>query len=110
MRNILRRTYFWIYGKTNMGKPVVMGPYGEQLKADMIAEKLEDSRVFPLKTRNLQQATRSIKASLVQSSSGSVDEHIRPHQHSIKGEKAPGTFPFENNNNSLASEILESSD
>ena len=109
MRNILRRTYFWIYGKTNMGKPVVMGPYTEQIKADMIAEKLEDSRIFPLKTRNLQQATRSIKATLVQDS-GSVDEHIRPHQHSISSDKSPGTFPFENSNNSLASEILESSD
>ena len=95
-----------------MGKPVVMGPYSEQLKADMIAEKLEDSRVFPLKTRNLQQATRSIKASLVQSSSGPVDEHVRPHQHSLGGEKSPGltdSFPYEQRNNSLATEILESS-
>jgi len=108
MRNILRRTYFWIYGKTNMGKPVVMGPYSEQLKADMISEKLEDSKVFPLKTRNLQQATRSIKASLVQSSSGSVDEHVRPHQHSLEGQKSQDLFPY-SNNNSLASEILESS-
>ena len=109
MRNVFRKNYFWIYGKTTMGKPVVMGPYGDQLKADMLAEKLEDSRVFPLRTRNLQQATRSIKASLVQDS-GTVDEHIRPHQHSMQGEKSPGTFPFENSNNSLASEILGSSD
>ena len=91
-----------------MGKPVVMGPYVEQLKANMISDKLEDSRVFNLKTRNLQQATRSIKATLVQDSTGGVDEHIRPHQHSMKDEKSPGSYPFENNN-SLATEILEAS-
>ena len=109
MRKVFRKNYFWIYGKTSMGKPVVMGPYGEQLKADMLAEKLEDSRVFPLKTRNLQQATRSIKATLVQDS-GTVDEHIRPHGHSMGNEQSPSSFPFENSNNTLASEILESSD
>ena len=111
MKNVFRRNYYWIYGKTTMGKPVVMGPYGDQLKADMLAEKLEDSRVFPLKTRNLQQATRTIKATLVQDS-GSVDEHIRPHQHSMEGDKgiSKGAFPFEKSNSSLASEILESSD
>ena len=109
MRNVFKKNYFWIYGKTSMGKPVVMGPYGEQLKADMLAEKLEDSRVFNLRTRNLQHATRSIKATLVQDS-GTIDEHIRPHQHSMKGERSPNSFPFENNNNSLASEILGSPD
>ena len=53
MRNFLKRTYFWVYGKTNMGKPVVMGPYSEELKAGMISEKLDDSRVFNLKTKNM---------------------------------------------------------
>jgi len=106
MKNILRRTYFWVYGKTNMGKPVVMGPYTEQLRADGVSEKLEDSRIFPLQTRNMQKATRSIKAILVQSSdTKNIDGHVRPHQHQMEGER----LPFESKN-SLASEILESSD
>ena len=108
MRNILRKTYFWVYGKTNLGKPVVMGPYGQQLRADMIADKLEDSSVFPLLTRNMQQATRSIKAKLVHNSDN-VDKHIVPHQHSMQGENNNQSIPFEGNN-FLAQEILESPD
>ena len=104
MRKIWKRTFYWVYGKTNMGKPVVMGPYVEQLRADGVSEKLEDSRVFPLQTRNMQKATRSIKAILVQSSDcNQVDEHVRPHQHPTDSIQ----MPFDRNN-SLANEILES--
>jgi len=108
MRNFLKRTYFWVYGKTNMGKPVVMGPYSEELKAGMISEKLDDSRVFNLKTKNMQQATRSIKASLVQDT-GRVDEHVQPHGHQMEQSRSPFSNPFSSNNNNLADEILESS-
>jgi hypothetical protein len=105
MRNILRRQFHWVYGKTGMGKPIVMGPYSEHLKANTISEKLEDGRVFTLNTRNMQQATRTIKAQLVQST-GKIDEHIQRHGHSVEGQK----ISFDNPTSSLANEIMRSSD
>ena len=105
MRNILRRRYHWVYGKTAMGKPIVMGPYSEHIKANGISEKLEEGQVFTLNTRNMQQATRNIKAQLVQAT-GKVDEHIQRHGHAVEGQRVPFNSP----NSSLASEILSSSD
>tara|TARA_Y100000310_G_scaffold271230_1_gene285642 strand:- start:644 stop:961 length:318 start_codon:yes stop_codon:yes gene_type:complete len=105
MRNILRRRFHWVYGKTSMGKPIVMGPYSEHVKATAISEKLEEGQIFTLNTRNMQQATRTIKAQLVQAS-GNVDEHIQRHGHAVEGQRAP----FENPKSSLASQILGSSD
>ena len=53
MRNILRRRFHWVYGKTSMGKPIVMGPYSEHVKATAISEKLEEGQIFTLNTRNM---------------------------------------------------------
>lgn len=59
-------SYFWTYGITGRNKPIVVGPFGDETKATDVADKLQESQVFNLVTRNQQQATRQIKAKLAE--------------------------------------------
>lgn len=74
------KKYFWTYGRTNQGKPVILGPYGSEPEAERMAEKLEDSQVLRLSTKNSQAATRQIKAKLAERP-GVVDNVVRRFKH-----------------------------
>jgi len=60
------RTYYWVYGTNHNDKPIIVGPYEGETKANDVAEKLQDSHVFPLNTKNQGQATRIVKARLAE--------------------------------------------
>lgn len=94
MVSILGKKYFWTYGKTSQGKPVVLGPYGGEDEAERMAEKLEDSQVMKLGTKNPQAATRQIKAKLAERP-GVMNNVVRRFKH--KPETEATMTPLEDN-------------
>ncbi len=73
-------SYFWIYGKTRKDKSVLIGPYWDEGRASRIAEKLEDSQLFHLPTKNQTKATRIVKARLGEAT-GRFGDHVKNFQH-----------------------------
>jgi hypothetical protein len=60
-----KRTYYWAQGNSPKdGKPVLVGPFGTESRANAFSDKLEDGRVFDLPTKNQAEATRIVKAKL----------------------------------------------
>ena len=56
--------YYWAYGATDEQKKVILGPFALSSTAQAEADKLHDSEVIALETKNMQRATRMIKAKL----------------------------------------------
>ena len=76
----------WVFGITKEGTPVVVGPFGTEDQADANAERLHDSQIFDLDTKNQLKATRIIKAKLEsQSGSREMGRYVRSMGHSISG-------------------------
>ena len=58
--------FWWTYGRNSKDRPGLVGPFGEELAANRVAERLDDSLVFDLPTKSQQQATRIVKAKLAE--------------------------------------------
>lgn len=64
---------YWVAGKKpDSGQFVSIGPYGNKIRANQAADKLDDGEVLELKTSNHTEAQRQIKAKLFMDSSPGV--------------------------------------
>ena len=68
--------YLYVFGFTKKGKAVCLGPYVNPQEADNILATLADGEIFEDGSRNLNTATRNIKAELIKRS-GDADEALR---------------------------------
>lgn len=68
---------YWVAGKKpESGQFVSIGPFGNKLRANQAAEKLDDGEVLELKTSNHTEAQRQIKGKLFMDSSPSLASKI----------------------------------
>lgn len=68
--------FYYVFGFTGEGKKVCLGPIMDPSEADGKLAELEDGEIFELKTRDLNKATRIIKAELM-SRGEEPDEALR---------------------------------
>ncbi len=60
----------WVYGKKpETSQDVLIGPFDSKVRAMQAADKLDESQIFDLKTRNQADATRQVKAQLFEGES-----------------------------------------
>lgn len=97
--NLLGKKYFWTYGRTQEGKSVLLGPYNDEAHAERMAEKLEDSQVIKLDTKNTAAASRQVKAKLAERP-GMMSQVVRRFKHkpkspSLNGDQLPTMTPLD---------------
>ena len=87
--------YYWVYGLTNTGKKVTLGPYISAGEADARASKLDDAEILQLPTRDRSRAVQQIRAILLKR--GESIDKVLERQLSGKGferEKKKFRLPF----------------
>ena len=57
--------YYYVFGFTHEDKKVCLGPFTDASEVDGKLAELEDGEVFELTTRDINKATREIKAELM---------------------------------------------
>ena len=68
--------YYYVFGWTHANRKVCLGPFTDASEADGKLAELEDGEVFALATRDINKATREIKAILM-SRGEDADEALR---------------------------------
>ena len=81
--------FWWVFGYTSKGKPVLLGPLEQREVADEKAEKLDDGRVYELRTKSQPKATKMIRAILLDEGA-EADEALRRQLHEKGLEKEGG--------------------
>ena len=95
--------YHWVFGRKADQNGVVLGPY-EQTQADLIADKLEDGRVFSLPTKDQSRATQMIKAELF-GKSQDIEQATKQVGHSLESRKKPSEFRGVSESQTLVEEL-----
>lgn len=81
--------FWWVFGYTSKGKPVLLGPIDQREVADDKTEKLDDGRVYELRTKSQPKATKMIRAILLEEGA-EADEALRRQLHEKGLEKEGG--------------------
>lgn len=79
-QNELAVIYYWVLGYTDGGKRCVLGPCRDSIEAYELADGLNESEVFELKTRDQSKAVKQIRVTLLRRG-GTADEAIARQLH-----------------------------
>ena len=81
-----RVTFYWLHGKNDEGRVVVLGPFGSESEAEVIGyDKCESFEVVPLTTRNLAEANRRLRMSRLEKGD-SLSDVLKRAKHKFDGD------------------------
>ncbi len=93
---VLFKKFYWIFGTSPKGRPVLLGPFKTEEDATEEGDELEDARVFALKTANQQKATRIVRRKLLKTGASTDDVLERQlHERGLRREIGSGTKKIE---------------